>query len=117
LVSFAYLLFNKTDDPSRYRSLEEKNVIIKLSPESETALDKTNLNFLWTSVPNSIAYRFFLYEADGRVIWNSLVNDTSLSLPPNIHLEGGGTYLWRIEIIFPDDTKQRSDLNVFFFSE
>ncbi len=117
VVGIAYLTFDKASDPSRYRTPSDKESFIELFPENETTLDKNTLNFSWTSVPLSIGYKFLLYDADGKMIWNNLTKDTSLSIAPHRFIESGSTYLWKIEIIFPDDTKQRSDLNVFHFSE
>jgi len=119
VLVFAFIIYyslNHEPEISKLRSGDSTYSIISLQPDDGSVLNSSNLNFKWTSVPGSMAYRFLLYEENGTPITNSLLQDTSFTLHYSI-LKPESKYLWRIEIIFPDETKQRSELNVFIYSK
>ncbi len=51
----------------------------------------------WASVPGSDRYRVILFDADGRVLYESQVADTVVNLPDSVALVPGQLYLWRAE--------------------
>lgn len=109
-------LLNSEQQPSRFRSNSNAEISIGLQPADESILTSSGLNFKWKSIPRSIAYRFLLYKETGIMIGNFLVRDTLFVLPGSVILQSNTKYLWRIEIIFPDETRQRSGLFVFTYT-
>ena len=116
IASVTIFLFNNEQQPSRFRSNGNAEISINIQPADESVLTSSGLNFKWNQIPGSIAYRFLLYEENGTAVGNYLVQNNFFVMPDSINLKNNTKYLWRIEIIFPDETKQRSGLNVFTYT-
>ena len=113
LITFTFIIRNNQAPPSSYRSNENTGHSIIMKPANESKLTPDKLIFEWSSVENAIGYHFLLYNTGGKLLWNSLLQVTTTTLPDTIDLPENSKYLWRVEIIFPDNSKERSRLNVF----
>jgi hypothetical protein len=51
----------------------------------------------WEAVPAADLYRVSLFDAKGRVLYESQLTDTVAPLPDSITLVAGLTYLWKVE--------------------
>ncbi len=52
---------------------------------------------VWTRVPHADRYRLTLFDATGRVIWESQTRDTSAAFPKTIGLQPRASYFWKVE--------------------
>ncbi|HEX6134051.1 MAG TPA: hypothetical protein VFZ24_08805 [Longimicrobiales bacterium] len=50
----------------------------------------------WGSVPMADQYRAILFDADGTVLFESVVTDTVVTLPNSVRPEVGRTYFWTV---------------------
>lgn len=111
--TLTYLSLQNSQQVTNFRSLPGRIKQINLSPYNEAIITANQLNFKWTPVNNALAYRFQLHKSDGSLMWEKLLYDTSTIIPSQIILKEGAKYLWRVEVIFPDNTKERSRLHAF----
>jgi anti-sigma factor ChrR (cupin superfamily) len=51
----------------------------------------------WAAVAGADRYRVTLFDADGRVVFETLLRDTVASLPDSVTLRPGRPYLWKVE--------------------
>jgi hypothetical protein len=51
----------------------------------------------WGTVPGADLYRVILFDAEGRVLYESQLADTVAALPDSITLIAGPRYLWKVE--------------------
>lgn len=51
----------------------------------------------WTSVAGADRYRVTLFDAQGRVLFETQVGDTIARLPDSLTVAGEQTYLWKVE--------------------
>jgi len=114
-IGITYLMVGRTPEPERFRSPEVVQPFVKLSPGDGAFVESTTI-FRWTAVQHSAAYQLTLFEEGGRQLWSATISDTMASIPPSVALQPGKKYFWRVEALFPDDTKLASPLNVFTFS-
>lgn len=113
VVGIAVLVLQQADGPSRFRSPEIPVTNIALSPADGSFIRPDETVFHWTAVPNSVAYRFVLLSEDGRMLWTSVVSDTLMTIPASIALINNHPYYWRVEMLFPDDSRHRTPANAF----
>jgi len=52
--------------------------------------------FVWSST-DADRYSFKLLTEDGTSLWSNETGDTTLVLPPNVRLERGRSYFWRVD--------------------
>lgn len=52
---------------------------------------------VWTKVPGADGYRISVFDADGRVAYETRTTDTAASLPDSLVLVAGRPYLWKVE--------------------
>ena len=52
---------------------------------------------VWTRVSGADAYRVTLFDADGRVAYETRATDTVSALPDSVALVSGRPYLWKVE--------------------
>lgn len=52
---------------------------------------------VWTRVADADAYRVALFDAEGRVVYETRATDTTTALPDSIVLVAGRPYLWKVE--------------------
>ena len=87
-----------------------------LIPEDGARVRSHDVEFRWTSLGESMAYKFSLLRETGAVVWSADVRDTSISLPESIVLQPGKTYLWQIETSLADKKLERSAVHAFTYS-
>jgi hypothetical protein len=51
----------------------------------------------WTAVPGADRYRVTLFDADGRVLFETQVPDTIAALADSVSLQAGRPYFWKVE--------------------
>jgi hypothetical protein len=51
----------------------------------------------WASVPGADRYRVVLFDAAGRVVYETQLADTVVALPDSVRLAPGPPYLWKVE--------------------
>jgi putative zinc finger protein len=68
---------------------------------------------LWTAVPNADHYGVRLFAADGSLVWEQDTNDTTLRVPPTVHVQGNRPYYWRVEAQTGIDRHVTSELVEF----
>ncbi len=101
------------NDTLRFRSALREAEQMVLFPGNGSTLNSEQLRFEWRHIDNAIAYKFILHSNDGMMIADYLTGESFFALPEEIRLEPGQKYFWRVEVIFPDNTKERSTLHVF----
>lgn len=52
---------------------------------------------VWTRVPGADGYRVTLFDAAGRVAYETRATDTAAALPDSLVLVAGRPYLWKVE--------------------
>jgi Putative zinc-finger len=52
---------------------------------------------VWTRAPGADGYRVTLFDADGRVAYETRATDTASTLPDSLVLVSGRPYLWKVE--------------------
>ncbi len=65
-----------------------------LSPIGTVAAAGT---FRWTSIAGADRYRVILFDAAGRVVYETQLTDTVATLPDSVTLAAGPPYLWKVE--------------------
>ncbi len=53
--------------------------------------------FRWTSIAGADRYRVILFDAAGRVVYETQLTDTAATLPDSVTLAAGPPYLWKVE--------------------
>ena len=67
-------------------------------------------NLQWSSVAHADRYRVVLFDAGGRVLYETQVADTAAALPDTVRLVPGQSYLWKVEARVRPDRWAESDL-------
>ena len=117
LLIVSVYLFLPRETPVQFRSDRSGDVgSLVLIPEDGARVRSHDIEFRWTSLGESMAYKFSLLRETGAVVWSTDVRDTSLSLPEAIVLQPGKTYLWQIETSLADKTLGRSAVHAFTYS-
>jgi hypothetical protein len=73
-----------------------------VSPVDGGSPGAEGLSFVWRSVGSDIHYRFSLSTADGTELWGDAVTDTFLTVPADVELVPGETYVWFVDALLPD---------------
>lgn len=87
-----------------------ETVIPVVRPTGQTSLSEGSLTFVWRPVGAKTRYRFSLSAPDGREIWGASVDDTVVTLPEDIEVEAGETYVWFVDALLPDGTAATTGL-------
>ena len=69
-------------------------------------------NLRWRSVPDAYRYRVTLFGASGRVVYETQLTDTVVTLPDSVAL-APGQYLWKVDARIGADRWSSSDLVPF----
>lgn len=67
----------------------------------------------WLGVAGADRYRVVVFDADGGVVWEGETGDTLLATPPDLGLEPGEPYFWKVEARTDWDRWWSSDLTEF----
>jgi hypothetical protein len=73
-----------------------------VSPEDGDSAGAEGLSFVWRSMGSDMHYRFSLSTADGTELWGDAVTDTFLTVPADVVLVPGETYVWFVDALLPD---------------
>jgi hypothetical protein len=111
-IAIPYFLFFSGDDSRQFRSPDVASPVPMMSPADGAGVSVADLVFRWSSVAGSLTYRFTLSELSGKELWSTTLRDTSVVLPPFIAIHAGNRYLWRVEVVFRDNTRYRSSIHV-----
>lgn len=110
-VAVAYFLVSSdSNEIQTYRSENESIVIIPVYPEDEALVQSKSIMFTWQAVENAALYRLRLFDQNGIELSALQVPDSSYDLSASGLLEPGNRYLWRVEVIMPDQREFRSEL-------
>jgi hypothetical protein len=73
----------------------------------------------WTGVVGADRYRVALFDAEGRVLWEATVPDTTAHVPANISatLDAAGSYFWSVRARVAWDRWTESGLTEFRVAE
>jgi hypothetical protein len=70
------------------------NAPVPVSPVGPVAAANV---LIWTRVIGADGYRVTLFDAEGRVAYETRATDTATSLPDSVVLVAGRPYLWKVE--------------------
>jgi len=97
-------------EPHREQSMTTTASPTVIAPVGAMAAADT---FRWTSVPRADRYRLTLFDREGRALWETEGNDTTVARPDSIAGQSGATYLWKVEARTGWDRWVASDLVEF----
>ena len=70
-------------------------------------------HFTWSPVARADRYRAFIFDAEGRALFEPVTVDTLVPLPDSVFLEPRRRYFWRVEARLDVDRWASSDLVEF----
>lgn len=82
--------------PSQFRSTESADGIVVVYPPDGVVLEKGAVLFRWRYASDE-GYRFQLMDETGRPLWTAFVPDTIVTLPSDVVLVEGKSYLWSVQ--------------------
>lgn len=115
-LGVGYVLLKDEKPSAQFRSPESASPSFVQLPEDGAIISSSERRLSWQSIPKSTAYRVTLYEESGAKFWDDVRKDTTLLIPETVVFGLGKRYLWRVEVLFPDESKFRSHLRVFTYS-
>lgn len=71
------------------------------SPERSMSPD-TRVDFIWASMGTDVRYRLSLSTPAGEEIWGVSSPDTVATLPPDVELTAGRSYVWFVDALLAD---------------
>lgn len=83
------------------------------SPQSPLGMVSDARTLRWTAVPGADRYRVTLFDAGGRVVYETELADTEAALPDSVTLAPGQAYLWKVEARTGFDRWSASELIEF----
>lgn len=83
------------------RSVKPNLKLKLINPLGNKTLEERPL-FAWKSLAPDLPYRFALLDDTGRTLYETSVNDTSLSLPAQLQLKEAVTYTWMVSAQHPE---------------
>ena len=83
---------------------------LPLSPIGDVAAATT---LRWTAVPGAERYRLTLFDAAGKLLFETQIADTVTALPDSVAIAPGHLYLWKVEARTAWDRWTSSDLIEF----
>jgi hypothetical protein len=78
------------------------------SPSGETVTEP--LRFVWASAANAVSYDLTLSKPDGTAIWSATLSDTTATVPSDIHIDRGASYVWYADAKMADGTTRTTGL-------
>ncbi len=111
VAALGYFLFSP--ERSQYRSTDLPPAPLTMFPPDGALITDSAPTFRWTNIAPSSAYTFTLMDEGGSPLWKTDTRDTALALPPSVVLVSGKTYLWKVETLLADQSRERPALYVF----
>jgi hypothetical protein len=71
--------------------------IVLVAPAPDAVLGGGTSRFVWHAMSGSIGYRVVIKDASGAPVWSGDVTDTVLSIPTELRLRAGESYVWRVD--------------------
>ena len=115
-LGVGYVLLKDETPSAQFRSPDSARPSFVQLPEDGAIVSSSERRLSWQNIPKATAYRIILYEENGAALWNDVRKDTTLLIPETVVFGRGKRYLWRVEVLFPDESKFRSQLRVFTYS-
>ncbi len=115
-VGASYYFLRQPSLPSRFRDRAPVPYTFLMFPSEGAMVKQPRPMLSWSAMKNSVGYKITLYRRNGTALWEGTSNDSSFLLPPEVVLQPGKTYLWRVESFFPDRSNYESKLNAFVYS-
>ena len=95
----------------RTRSNEQgPPAIVAYGPVGESA---SPVRFVWGRAVDALSYRLTVSAANGEELWTASVMDTSATIPNNVKLHAGSTYVWVVDAILKDGLTRSTGLHEF----
>jgi hypothetical protein len=92
-----------------------RNAVL-LAPPTEASVEQSR-TFRWRAIPDARIYSIEILTAAGTPVFTTRVADTTLTLPPEVHVTPGVEHWWWIVTEFADGTQLRSPLRRLFVRE
>lgn len=117
LLGIAGILFwqYQGTESDRLRSSVEREAFTVRAPADGAEISQRPV-FVCDTVDAAFAYRVTLYAPDGAVLWEGDTTSARVSLPTEVSLTDGQTYLWRAAALRSDGTMDRSGLRSFTYT-
>ncbi len=84
-----------------------------IHPANKSELNIHKTEFQWSAPKKTVAYKFFLLDARGNILWETRTKNKRLILPDSIRLDNNHLYFWRVEALFDDGTSMPSPMISF----
>lgn len=114
-LGVGYVLLKDEAPSVQFRSPESVRPSFVQLPDDGAIMSSSERKLSWQNIPKATAYRVILYEENGAILWDDVRKDTTLLIPETVVFGRGKRYLWRVEVLFPDESKFRSQLRVFMY--
>jgi hypothetical protein len=93
------------------RSSEQATAaIVAYGPVGET---RSPVRFVWGATADALSYRLTVSAPNGEEVWTASARDTTASIPNNVKLQTGSTYVWIVDAILKDGATRSTGLHEF----
>jgi hypothetical protein len=82
-------------------------------PADGERLTGNEVRLAWHPDGSDALYRVTVQTADGSTVWKTSLTDTTVTLPPSVHLIAGATYYWLVDASHADGRPARSAASAF----
>ena len=87
--------------------------ISALTPRDGDTVAAAGARFSWRGPRPELLYHLTLTDPGGRPVWATETRDTSVALPPNVHLDPGARYFWYVDALGTDAASWTTGTRVF----
>src|SRR5207302_10761246 len=84
-----------------------------IAPPSDSAVDAARVVFVWRSMEPRGPCRLTLMDAAGARLWSISTRDTWVTLPVEVRVAPGRTYLWYVDALAGDGRSSSSGVRSF----
>lgn len=98
-------------DTERQALTNDSPEIRVIAPSDGAQLDASAARFVWNSFDGA-SYQFTLTDAQGRVLWQASISDTTVALPETKTI-AGETYYWNVDALAADGSSLTTGLRAF----
>jgi hypothetical protein len=92
---FSHIFSTDNQSKKKYREGEVTSKFAAISPKKCLVLDD-NITFRWTKTDEDIKFRFVLYDENFKLVKDTIVNNTILTLNETGLFKRGQEYIWQI---------------------
>jgi len=90
--------------------------ISALTPPDGDTVAAAGARFSWRGPRPELLYHLTLTDPGGRAVWATETRDTTVVLPPNVHLVPGARYFWYVDALGTDAASWTTGTRVFVAS-